>query len=1147
MAKRQGEVLFRELDGARYGENHRRRRLFLPKYLEHTADDERLRGKAADKAYEIVLRWAELETSGKLGRRKETELEGEFLTEVFGEALGYRLFRENESQWEVQAKYAVNGKEADGAIGEFRAGGQGRARAVIELKGPRVNLDRDRFDGRTPVQQLWDYLNGLPECPWGILSNYVSLRLYHRKHTPRAYELFTLHDLRKRKTFEQFYCVLERGGLLPAGLGQAPRAEALLERTLERQAAVGDELYKSYHENRVRLIDHLCRTRGMGLEKSIGVAQKLLDRIVFVAFCEDRGLLPERSIARAHEKVAPFHRVTNPRWQNFRDLFRSIDKGDEAHGIEPFNGGLFREDPEVDDLELEDDWTSFFASVGRYDFRDEVNVEILGHLFERSVHDIERIRVGGFFERGEEAEGGARMGRSAERKRGGIYYTPKEFTEFIVESTVKKAVEERMAQVAAERGVEAEEIGAGKPSRERAAFWRACVEAVRGIKVVDPACGSGAFLMQAYEVLEDAYLDIVGHLVYHEGEEAEDLRGQIGRWILGDNLYGVDLSAEAVEITQLALWIRSARQGQTLADLSGNIVRGNSLVGDKAVDERALDWQAKFAGVLGRGEGGFDCVIGNPPWERMKVQEREFFDVVAPEIAGAVSAAERRRLIARLEKKNPELHARYEGAKAQADRLLEYVRNSGRYPLAGKGDVNTYAVFAELAATIVAPNGRVGLLTPSGIATDHTTREFFAELTENHRLIGVYDFENKAPVFPDVHRSFKFCVLLFGGAAVRCEAADFVFFGHRMADLQEKARHIALGAKDFRLLNPNTRTCPIFRTRRDADLTRAIYRRVPVLVDKGRTQGGNPWGIRFCTMFHQTNDAELFQRAEELRAAGYRRDGASWRKGKGRMLPLYEAKMVQMYDHRAAGVLVKDENWFRQGQTDATTEVQHQNPEFCVEPRWWGEEDGISQRIEEPKPAALLAFKNVTSPTNQRTMIAAFIPCVGVINSAPIVRVTENLGARRTCCLLANLNSFVLDYVCRQKIGNVNLNFFIIEQLPVFGPGFYGERCAWGGRETLEKWVSERVLKLSCTSEDMRPLAEAAGFKEGVHPWRAGERAELMAELDAAYFLWYGVEREEAEYILGTFSGVGEARLVGQSVGQRILGHYDALAEKSCG
>jgi hypothetical protein len=702
-------LLFPEHNKAQYGDNRRRQSLFLPRYLQKGSRDQRLTGQEQERAYEIICRWADLESSGKLESMKETTLEGEFLTEVFGEALGYALFSENKEQWNIQPKFSVNGGEADAAIGMFEHGQKHAPFALIELKGPTKNLDRDRFNGRTAVQQCWDYLNAVPECPWGIVCNYVSFRLYHRNHPPRTYQLFVLQDLRKEEIFRQFYYLFERAGLLPVIKGKRPRADVLLDKSSERQREVGDELYQSYNRNRVELIQHLTgKPHNKPFDKAIYIAQKLLDRIIFVAFCEDRELLPENSIHQAYTKLPPFARVTNPRWQNFLDLFRSIDKGNKERGISAYDGGLFREDEEVDNLNLDDRWTHFFDNVGKYDFQDEVNVEVLGHLFEKSIGDIGRIRLGGLFDEKFEDEDRPKMVKSAERKRHGIFYTPREFTSFITKNTVVKLVDQRFEAIAKRRGIDSKDLETSISNAQLAGYWKECFEALRQIKIVDPACGSGAFLISAYDVLEEKYQDVVDQLIFHDGNKAEKLTEQIPDIILKNNLFGVDLSPEAVEITQLALWIRSAQKGRTLADLSQNIVCGNSLVSDPEVDPRAMEWDKVFPEIFSRKDSGFDCVIGNPPWERMKLQEREFFDAASPVIASTVNAATRRKLIAKLKKTNPALHQRYLAAKSEAERTLDHVRKSERFPLTGKGDINTYAVFAELAHSIVAP--RVGLV-----------------------------------------------------------------------------------------------------------------------------------------------------------------------------------------------------------------------------------------------------------------------------------------------------------------------------------------------------------------------------------------------------------------------------------------------------
>jgi hypothetical protein len=1145
-----GEHLFSESTKARYGEERQTRSLFLPNLLQQESSKKILWAQVED-AYEIIRKWADIESSGKLNKMNETAIEGEFCKEVFGDALGYTFFADNKERWNFQQKFSVNGGQADAVIGTFGANVKPQVHAVIELKGPTVNVDKDRSAGRTPVQQCWDYLNLLTDCPWGIVCNYVSFRIYNRNQPSRVYELFTLQDLRKKDVFLQFYYLIGKGGLIPTPLDRTLRADYLLERCTNRQREVSDELYSRYHDERLKLITYLSGPEHkFPLDKAIRVTQKLLDRIIFVAFCEDRELLPNQSLLKTWRDIPPFHKVTNPRWKNFLLLFDSINEGNDNLDppIPPYNGGLFRKDEEVDNLNLDDDWTMFFKTVGDYDFAHTINVDVLGHLFEKSINDIEKIRLTGLsgIELAEEEK--PKMQKSAERKKGGVYYTPPEFTGFITEHTVGRMAKEKIKLLERNFGIRLDQIDAKTEKKRVIAFAQNAIEELREIKIVDPACGSGAFLIRAYNVLEEKYLDIIDVLEIHEPDLAKGLRDKISDFILHDNIFGVDLSPEAVEITQLALWLNSAQKKKTLADLSKNIVCGNSLISDTTVDPRALDWQKTFKNVFSRPNSGFDCVIGNPPWERMKLQEREFFDTSAPEIASATDAAKRRKLIEKLKTTNPDLYQKYLDAKSKADNALTYIRDCKRYPLTGKGDINTYSVFAELAHSIVAPTGRVGLLVPTGIATEHTTKDFFSILVNANSIIAIYDFENMAPIFPDVHHSFKFSVLLFGGSKNKSKSADFVFFAHEMDDLKDDKRHIELSSNDFKLLNPNTRTCPIFRSKRDANLTKYIYKRVPVLINETRKEGGNPWGIKFFTMFHQTNDAEFFKDAEYLKKAKLKLKGNVWKSGKQVFLPLYEAKMFRHYDHRFGSVYINAENWINQGQTIESTLVEHQNPEFMVQPRWWADISEINKRLLSPSSKCFVAFRDITRVTDSRTMIASYIPYTGVLNTAPLMLTGENISAREECCLLGNINTLVFDFVARQKVGHIHLNFFIVEQLPMFTPDFYKQRCLWNKKQTLEKWISDRVLKLTCTSNDMIPLAEAAGFKPTVHKWDNAERLDLMAELDAAYFLLYGIERNDVEYILTTFAGLRDETpdlLAGPTTTSQILDYYDRLLSAS--
>lgn len=1151
--------LFEEYEKAHDRRVRRQRALFIPHLLREAGQNQQLAGLAQDKAYATAVHWANLETDGELAKHKETSIDTQFLDQLFGEGLGYRLKTASPTAWELEHKMTVPGVgTADAALGEFPAARS--PTVVVELKDAQTDLDRDKSNGRTAVQQCWDYLNALPECAWGIVSNFATVRLYHRAKGILTYEEFTLQELRSRERFNEFYAVFGRDGLLPSKFAPVSRAAELLARTEHRQRVVGDELYREYEWNRLDLIEHLYRDLNKPFDESIRIAQKLLDRIIFIAFCEDRGLLPEKTLEETRKEVRTYSRARNPAWESFLDLFAAIDEG--ARGkreITAYNGGLFRRDPAIDALDLEDEkWTNAFVGYGRYDFSEEVNVDVLGHLFERSITQLEKLRVGGLFALKANVEDVAegkrttrpkpprrpasdangesvlsKMPKSAQRKRFGIYYTPPAFTGLIVERTVDEVVKERFAALARTHRVDPESRGPQNSTR-LLAYWVDCLESLKTVTVCDPACGSGAFLIRAYEAL-DAQYKIVAHGLGGARYDPAKLRlieETVPDLILRHNLYGVDLSKEGVEITQLALWIRSARKGKSLADLSRHIVHGNSLVSDPSVDPHALDWQAAFPHIFGpSGPGGFSCVIGNPPWERVKVQDREFFSLTDPETAGAVSAATRKKRIEAMPAVNPELHKSYLVARDQAQKTLDYARQSGRYPLTGKGDINLYMLFAELAGSLVACDGFVGLLVPSGIATDDTTKGFFNGLMEGNRLVSLYDFENRNKVFEDVDGRFKFSAIAFRGGKPHDKPADFVFFAHGVEDTAEvnKHRHIPLAAADMALLNPNTKTCPIFRTRRDAELTKAIYKRVPILIDETRKEGGNPWEVNFLRMFDQTNDAEHFEPRDYWEKAGYALDGNVYVQGKKRGLPLYEAKMIQAYDHRAASVLVEEENWVRQGQKAETTLVQHQNPEFCAQPRWWVDEATVAAAGNR-KRDWLLAYKDITSATNERTMIASFLPWVAAVNSAPLVLPGGHVGPRLEACLLANLNAVVLDYVARQKVGSVHLNYFIVQQLPVLPPDTYADKCPWSERETLEQWVSDRVLKLSCTANDMKPLAAATKFDGsaggGVQKWRDAERVQLRAELDAAFAVLYGLSEDEFAYVLTTFPSVAEPVII---------------------
>lgn len=331
--------------------------------------------------------------------------------------------------------------------------------------------------------------------------------------------------------------------------------------------------------------------------------------------------------------------------------------------------------------------------------------------------------------------------------------------------------------------------------------------------------------------------------------------------------------------------------------------------------------------------GGFDVQLGNPPWERIKIQEKEWFAERRPDIANARNAAERRKMIEQLRTDDPSLYAAFRDDLRTADGEGRLIRDTGLYPLTARGDINTYAIFAEGFLTHLSPTGRAGFIVPSGIATDDSTKAFFDEIASNNRLASMISFENEEFIFRAVHHSFRFCLLTLTGTRNMCSQPDFVFFARGVPQIADHRRHFSLTAADIRLLNPNTRTCSIFRSQHDAELTKKIYRRVPILINESKEEASNPWGINFMTMFHMANDSNLFRTSSQLMNDGLTRIGATWQNEKGNTwLPLYEAKMIHQFDHRWA--TYEDDGNDSRDLTDA----EKQNPSCEPLPRYWVEE-----------------------------------------------------------------------------------------------------------------------------------------------------------------------------------------------------------------
>ncbi len=514
-------------------------------------------------------------------------------------------------------------------------------------------------------------------------------------------------------------------------------------------------------------------------------------------------------------------------------------------------------------------------------------------------------------------------------------------------------------------------------------------------------------------------------------------------------------------------------------------------------------WHLAFPEVFGK--GGFDCVFGNPPWERVKIQEKEWFAERSHEIAKTPNAAARKRMIDALEASDPALYRQFidDSRKAQGESHL--MGNSCRYPLCGRGDINLYAVFSEGMRNLLNERGRVGCVLPSGIATDDTTKFFFQDVVGSKSLASLFDFENKG-IFPGVHSSYKFCLFTSGrGLRPTTAEAEFVFFAHAVKDLRDPERRFTLSAEDIALLNPYTRTCPIFRSRLDAELTKALYRRIPVL---GEVDAGcdSHWHLSIPQgLFHQTNDAPLLHDAERLEAEGFVRgfDG-NWSNGSEQLVTMYEGRMIHLFNHRASSVGISNTNTFRSGVAVEVTQVDLADPSFVATPRYWVSRRETEARIPEGYSTDWFpCFKDVTSATNERTMIAAVIPRTAVVYS---LRVVFAFGYEQseTALLLGCFNSFCFDYVARGKTAGNHITDYIIRQLPVLPPASYVQACSWSHEfSSTREWLLPRLLELTYTAWDLEPFAQDYGWSGPPFRWDEERRFLLRCELDAAFFHLY--------------------------------------------
>jgi hypothetical protein len=666
-----------------------------------------------DKGTNIIANWAKsLGAEGGIGTTKELSVQGQFLIRIFEDCLGYTTQSAGNQEYSLTQEISIKSDSADGGLG-FYGVSDARTIVVIELKDAKTSLDkkqlgRDRKE--TPVEQGYRYASKVDSCRWIIVSNFQEIRLYSKTRSEDYYESFRLDELVDPDKFREFYYLLCRDNLINE-VGSS-EVDDLLASSVELSKEMSNKFYAEYSKCRQRLFADLVKVNP-GFDPTILLekAQKILDRFIFVCFCEDSAtrLLPSRTIDSLIESAQrSFEEKEDKLWHQCRGLFRAIDQGmpSRVPPINGYNGGLFAPDAVLDSLFVRDVVFKPVLDLHKYDFSSDLDVNVLGHVFERSIADVESIKA--------EIDGVVVDKTTTKRKKEGIFYTPEYITRFIVEQTLGSYLKDH-------------------PDK------------LESVKILDPACGSGAFLNQAHTFMKNAYstkrAEIEAEILADQeaqfkaqGKAAQRRGGQVEGlfettedgiqlrrdfatdWVYANDsallrhLYGVDLNEESVEITKLSLWLKTAKATEPLQNLDTNILVGNSLIDDTAVAGRhAFEWDEEFSDIMAA--GGFDVIIGNPPWVfarsgRLRKEEKDYY------------------------------YRNYEVANYQ---------------------LNTYALFIERSYRMLRDGGRLGFIVPNTwltIISFEPLRRFLLENTANLQIINVY-----GRVFDEAH--VDCCLLLF--------------------------------------------------------------------------------------------------------------------------------------------------------------------------------------------------------------------------------------------------------------------------------------------------------------------------------------------------------------------------------------------------
>lgn len=533
-----------------------------------------------------------------------------------------------------------------------------------------------------------------------------------------------------------------------------------------------------------------------------------------------------------------------------------------------------------------------------------------------------------------------------------------------------------------------------------------------------------------------------------------------------------------------------------------------------AQEESFFHWPLEFPGVYAE-DGGFDCILGNPPWDKLALEEKEFFAVSAPHIAdSSLTQSERDDLIQELEENNPKLYREHEAAERQIQNQKDFIKHSGRFPLTSHGIINLYAPFAGLALREINEHGASGIIVPTGIATDSNTQEYFQELVENKRLASLFDFQNRKGIFPDVHKSYKFSLMTIFGDGLPQNQFDLAFYLREIEHLQDESRQYSLTPHDIKTVNPNTRNCPTFRTKDDAETTLRIYKGETILRHEDDEE--EDWGVSFSRMFNAGDDSNLFERKDTLERQGLELEGNLFKlNAEVNYVPVYESKMVNQYDHRFATYRDVSKSKVKDKKPREMTADEKDAGERALPP-YWIDIDQYNDKWNNDEWH--IAIRNVTNATNRRTVISTILPAVASEHS---INHMLRCDVEQALVLVSCLNSYVLDYVARQKIGGENLSHYILKQLPAPTPKRLNNLHYDG--KSIRTQIRELATKLIYTNGELDYFADKTDCVGGPYQFTEPEgrkREDVRYDLEAVMCHAYGIRSDDFRQVFDSFEQI---------------------------